>query len=93
VTLDALRRRLADDGVLMLALRVRPSAAEDALGDVLADGSLKVSVAAPPAGGKANAALRALLAEAFGVPLACVALRTGLAGRRKTARITRPPRR
>ena len=53
-------------------------------------GALKVRLAAPPVEGKANAALRAFLAEAFGVPPRQVALVHGETARRKVVRIEAP---
>ena len=52
---------------------------KDADGQVL----LKVAVTAPPAEGKANAALVALLAEVFDVPRGAVSLLHGTQARRK----------
>jgi uncharacterized protein (TIGR00251 family) len=54
---------------------------------------LKVRLAAPPLDGKANAALRAFLAEVFGVPLRQVRLLRGEASRRKVVRVDAPARR
>lgn len=46
-------------------------------------GALRVRLAAPPVDGKANAALIAWAAHAFGVPRARVALLHGASGRQK----------
>ena len=51
---------------------------------------MKIRVAAPAVDGRANAALIALLADAFGVPDRAVTLVRGARGRRKTVRITAP---
>lgn len=56
---------------------------QGALGD-----HLKVQVAAPPEGGKANAAIRELLATHFGVPHSSVELQSGNTSPRKVFRIT-----
>ncbi|OGO13629.1 MAG: hypothetical protein A2Y93_13515 [Chloroflexi bacterium RBG_13_68_17] len=50
-----------------LTIRVTPRARKNALGGILEDGTLRVRVAAPPVGGKANAALIEFLAEVLGV--------------------------
>ena len=57
------------------------------------DDALKVRVAAPPVEGKANAALIAFLAEAFGVPKRNVTIIRGDSGRRKSLRVEAPRRR
>lgn len=46
-------------------------------------GALRVALAAPPEGGKANKALLATLAEALGVPANSLEIRRGLASRDK----------
>jgi len=48
---------------------------------------LKIQVAAPPEGGKANAAIRDLLGSHFGVPTSCVELQSGASNPRKVFRI------
>jgi len=53
-------------------------------------GTLKIRLAAPAVDGKANAALIALLADAFGVPERGVTLVRGAGSRRKIVRITGP---
>lgn len=62
-------------------LRVTPRAARDALS--LQDGVLRVSVTAPPADGKANAAVRDLLARALGVAPSRLTLLRGQTARDK----------
>jgi hypothetical protein len=54
---------------------------------------VRIRLAAPAVDGRANAALRAFLAAAFGVPLRSVTLVRGEAGRAKTVRIAAPRRR
>lgn len=46
-------------------------------------GALRVSLAAPPEGGKANRVLIAVLAEALGVPPNALEIQRGLASRNK----------
>ncbi|MFQ5657684.1 MAG: DUF167 domain-containing protein [Candidatus Methylomirabilales bacterium] len=53
----------------------------------LHDGFLKISVTAPPAEGKANAACRRLLADALGIPVGRVEVIAGAKARRKRIRI------
>lgn len=74
---------------LVLTLHVQPGAARTEVAGRHGD-ALKVRVASPPVDGKANAALLRFVAEAFGVPLARVALVRGETARRKTVRIEAP---
>lgn len=84
----------AGDG-LRVFLRVRPGAGRDAVGApaVEADGGvrLKVSVAAPAEGGKANAALIKLLAKEWRLPKSAFEIAAGAGGRRKTLFVHGPP--
>lgn len=54
------------DGGVALAVKVVPGASRDQVVGPLGD-ALKIKVSAPPEGGKANKAVRRLLAEAVGV--------------------------
>lgn len=79
------------DGRLLVALKVQPGAARNAIAGVetLADGSrvLKVKVTAPPEGGKANAAVLRLLAKAWKLPKGRLAIAAGETARVKTLAI------
>lgn len=77
---------LAGDGAVVLRLHVQPGAGRSAV--VGRHGAaLKVRVAAPPEGGRANEACRALLAETFGVAADDVVLASGPTSRLKRFRI------
>jgi len=79
-----------DKDAVRLRLRVTPRARRNAIIGVLDTGSgpaLKVSVTAPPADGKANLAVLALLAKALGVPKSTLSLISGDTGRNKLVRI------
>jgi len=69
-----------------LALKVVPNASRDRIVGVLGD-RLKVAVAAVPEGGKANAAVCRVLAEAVGVAIRNVVIVAGLSQPTKTAEI------
>lgn len=79
------------DGRLLVALKVQPGAARDAIAGVetLADGSrvLKVKVTAPPESGKANAAVLRLLTKAWKLPKGRLAIAAGETARVKTLAI------
>jgi len=89
-------RREAEDGSVTLQIQARPGAKLTAIVGVHGEGTearLKVALAAPPVDGNANAALRAFLADVFGVPERKVTLLRGETGRRKLVRIEAPTRR
>lgn len=76
-----------DDGPSACLVRIKavPGARRDEIVGRLGD-RLKVRVAAPPEGGKANAAICELLANALGVRPRDVTIVAGLASAEKTAR-------
>lgn len=63
-----------------IRIRVQPGARRAGLVGWMADGTLKVAVTAPPEGGRANAAVEALLSDVLGVK---VRVARGLASRSK----------
>ncbi len=78
-----------DDGVL-LRVRVVTRAKQEAL-DLRAD-RLVVRVRTPPIDGRANRAVRQLLAKAFGVSLGAVTIRSGEHARDKLVHVRAPQR-
>jgi uncharacterized protein (TIGR00251 family) len=70
-----------------LAVWVTPGARRSELAGV-ADGCLRLRLAAPAHEGKANAELIRLVAESLGVPRRQVDLATGATGRRKKLRVS-----
>lgn len=85
--------RIRADGSLTLQLHAQPGAKRTEIAGIHgtgADQRLRIRVAAPAVDDKANAALRAFLAEAFGVALRNVELIRGQTGRSKTVRIAAP---
>jgi hypothetical protein len=75
------------EGDLMLRLHVQPGAGRTAVAGRHGD-ALKVRVAAPPEGGRANEACLALVAEVLGVEADAVELTSGPSSRTKRVRIT-----
>lgn len=71
-----------DDGTAVLRVHVQPGAGRTSVQGTHGD-ALKVSVAAPPEGGRANDAVVKLLAESFGVAAASVELVSGQTNRSK----------
>jgi len=84
------------DGV-RVRLRVQPRARRNRIGGLAAeaDGSaaLKVAVTAVPEDGRANAAVVALLADAWDMPKSGLAVVAGATDRRKTIHLQGDPRR
>ena len=74
------------DGSALVRVRVRPGANRDELVGERA-GALLVRVTAPPVDGRANDALRKLVAKAAGVPASRVSLVSGASARDKLLRL------
>ena len=84
--------RVSWDGPdLILRIQVQPRAQCDEFAGQHGD-HLRVRLTAPPVDGRANTALIAFLAEAFGVPKRQVTLLTGDTGRSKRLRVAAPTR-
>ncbi len=74
------------DGDVLIAVKAVPGAATSEICGVLGD-RLKVRLAAPPEGGRANAMLRDVLARALGVRPSDVEIVQGASGPNKTVRV------
>lgn len=72
---------------MLIRVKVIPRSSRTALAGELADGTLRVKVAAVPEKGKANEALCEFLAAHFGVPKSQVEVVSGAASTLKTIRI------
>jgi uncharacterized protein len=72
---------------MTLRVKVIPRSPKSEIAGRLADGTLKVRIAAPPDKGKANDALCAFLAAQYGVPRAAVTVVSGHAAALKLVRI------
>ncbi len=70
-----------------LTVKVVPRSSKSEVAGTMADGSLKVKVAAVPEKGKANEELCAVLARHFNVPLSRVSVVAGATSTRKRVRI------
>jgi uncharacterized protein (TIGR00251 family) len=75
-----------DDGTFDVRVHAQPGAGRTAVAGRHGD-ALKLRVAAPPEGGRANEALGKLLADTFGVSGSKVTLISGETSRRKVFRI------
>ncbi len=72
---------------MTLRVKVIPRSAKTEIAGAMADGTLKVKIAAPPEKGKANEALCAFLAAHYGVPRASVTIVSGHSAALKLVRI------
>lgn len=75
-----------DGADVMLRLKAVPGASRNAVGGLVGD-RLKVRVAAPPEGGRANDAIVELLADRLEVRRSAIQIVVGLASPEKVARI------
>lgn len=73
---------------MTLTLKIVPRAKKTGFAGEMADGTMKVRVAAAPEDGKANQELRRFLAGHYGVTLAQVELVAGAASTRKQVQIS-----
>jgi uncharacterized protein len=76
----------AEDGGTRLRVKVVPGASRSRLAGLLGD-RLKIQIAAPPEGGKANRAVCALVAEHLGVAASRVCVVQGTSRPQKTLHI------
>ena len=74
------------DGDVLVRIKAVPGASRDAIAGLMGD-RLKVRVSAPPEGGKANAAICRVIAEAVGVRANRVLVEAGATSPHKTVRI------
>jgi hypothetical protein len=73
--------------VTRVNVRLSPGARDNRIRGWLESGELRVAVTAPPEGGRANAAVTELLADALGLKARAVRLARGASSRRKTFEI------
>jgi len=70
-----------------LRVKVVPKSSRNEILGTMADGTLKVRIAAAPEKGRANAELCAFLARHYGVPRSAVTILSGQTSPRKLVRI------
>jgi uncharacterized protein len=86
--LQPLADELHNRGRVQFYVHARPGAPLTRVVGGQTDGSVKITIAAPPAEGKANAALVRFLADQFGVPKQSVMIVSGLMSRLKLVRVS-----
>jgi len=74
-------------GDVTIKVKVVPASSRNAIAGEMADGTLKVNIAAPPEKGKANEELCSLLSVHYGVPRTAVSIVAGHGSPRKIVRI------
>ena len=72
---------------MTLRVKVIPRSPKSEIAGQMADGTLKIKIAAPPEKGKANEALCAFLARHYRVPRAAVTIVSGHAAALKLVRV------
>jgi len=77
----------AADSSCLLPVRVIPNASRVQIVGWQEDGRLKLKVASPPEGGRANKAVAELLAKALGLPKRAVSVEQGMTSREKLLRV------
>ena len=73
---------------MTIKVKVVPGSSRSAVAGEMADGTLKVNIAAPPEKGRANQELCEVLARHFNVPRSSVEIVQGHGSPRKLVRIT-----
>lgn len=89
MSIENLKNTLIKDKKLFLSVRIRPNAERSELTGYLADGSLKINLAAPAVDNKANQALLKLLAQEFSVSIKDITIISGKTNRFKLIKITK----
>ena len=74
------------EGGVTIRVKAVPGAKREQVAGVLGD-RLKIKVSAPPEGGKANAAICALIAKALGVKPGAVSVVSGMTNPEKVVRV------
>lgn len=82
-----LKNDFRKNGRLYLRLKVRHSAAQTGFREIMADGTIKIDLAAAPARGKANQELIKFLAEQFSVSKNNIRIISGAGERIKLVKI------
>ncbi len=83
------RTDLEKKGSIVLKVKAKPGASKSAVVEIMSDGTIKVSIAAAPEKGKANAELIKFLAKEFGVSKKDISIISGQGDRGKLVKITK----
>ena len=83
------KARLSEKGCAYLKVKVLPSAPKTEVRGEMADGTIKISVAAAPEKGRANIELLSFLAKEMGLPKGWLSLVAGAGDRIKLIKMKR----
>ncbi|MDD5071518.1 MAG: DUF167 domain-containing protein [Patescibacteria group bacterium] len=83
------KKSLKKEGVIYLRVKARPSAAKTAIREIMADGTIKIDIAAPAEKGRANRELIKFLAGEFGAGKEKGTLVSGAREKLKLIKITK----
>jgi hypothetical protein len=86
---EFLKQRIGPGPAATLRIKVVPKSPKTEIAGELADGTLKIRVAATPERGKANAELCSFLAREMGIPTAKVEVISGHTSPLKLVRVSR----
>jgi uncharacterized protein (TIGR00251 family) len=73
--------------ISILPVRITPRAKQNEISELMADGTIKIRLTAPPVDGKANLALVDFLSDVLNIRTSRIELISGMKGRDKRVRI------
>lgn len=85
--LSDFKKKLEKEGFLYLRIKARPGASKTEIKGIMADGTIKINVAAPAVKGKANQELVNFLAEEFSAKKGGVNIISGAGEKLKLVKI------
>jgi uncharacterized protein (TIGR00251 family) len=85
--LQDFKNRLNENGAIYIRFKVHPGTPKTEITEIMEDKTVKINVASPPIGGKANGELVRFIAKEFEVPLSAVKIISGAGGRIKLVKI------
>lgn len=84
-----IKNKLKENGEIYLRVKARPGASKNEIKDIMADGSIKIDISAPPVGGKANKELIKFLSQEFVVPKDNIKIISGAGDKIKLIKIVK----
>lgn len=87
--LPEIKNKLKGNGEIYLRVKARPAASKNEIKDIMADGSIKIDISAPPVGGKANKELIKFLSQEFVVPKDNIKIISGAGDKIKLIKIVK----
>lgn len=84
-----IKNKLKENGEIYLRVKARPAASKNEIKNMMADGSIKIDISAPPVGGKANKELIKFLSQEFVVPKDKIKIISGAGDKIKLIKIVK----